>query len=89
MEKITFINVTEKIYEIEPINNRLTIFLNTDKAYHGVPEVKFERKAILWSILKDAELTDDRSKALFVSRPEDSDEIGKLGRERAYIKDAM
>jgi Rps23 Pro-64 3,4-dihydroxylase Tpa1-like proline 4-hydroxylase len=82
-------DMTKCVHEIEPIDNRLVIFLNTDKSYHGVPEVKFERKAILWSILKDAELTDDRSKALFVSRPTDSDEIGKLGKERAHIKDAM
>ena len=62
--------------------------MNTDKSYHGVPEVNFERRAILWRILKDAE-AEDRNKALFVSRPEDSDEISKLGKERAYIKDAM
>ena len=76
------------VHRIEPINNRLVIFLNTDKSYHGVPDVNFERKAVLWSILKN-EKADNRSKALFVSRPNDSDEINKLGQERAYIKDAM
>ena len=79
--------MSELIHEIEPINNRLVIFLNTDKSYHGVPEVNFERKAILWSILKDGK-SEDRNKALFVSRPQDSKEIGILGKERAYIKDA-
>ena len=81
-------DMTECVHKIDPIDNRLVIFLNTDKSYHGVPEVNFERRAILWSILKDAD-AENRSKALFVSRPEDSDEIGKLGKERAYIKDAM
>ena len=81
-------DMTECVHKINPINNRLVIFLNTDKSYHGVPEVNFERRAILWSILKDAE-SEDRSKALFVSRPEDSDEISKLGKERAFIKDVM
>ena len=80
--------MTTCVHEIEPINNRLVIFLNTDKSYHGVPAVNFERRAILWSILKDAK-AENRSKALFVSRPEDSDEISKLGKKRAYIKDAM
>ena len=81
-------DMTKCMHKIEPTNNRLVIFLNTDTSYHGVPEVNFERKAILWSILKNAK-TDNRSKALFVSRPEDSDEISKLGKERANIKDAM
>ena len=80
--------MTKCMHKIEPINNRLVIFLNTDTSYHGVPEVNFERKAILWSILKNAK-TNNRSKALFVSRPEDSDEISKLGKKRANIKDAM
>jgi hypothetical protein len=80
--------MSECVHRIEPINNRLVIFLNTDKSYHGVPEVNFERRAILWSILKDAD-AENRNKALFVSRPQDSVEIDILGRERAYIKDAM
>ena len=79
-------DMTQCLHSIEPINNRLVIFLNTDKSYHGVPEVNFERKAILWSILKDAE-AEDRNKALFVSRPTDPKELGLLGKERAYIKD--
>ena len=79
-------DMTECVHSLHPLNNRLVIFLNTDKSYHGVPEVNFERRAILWSILKDA-AAEPRSKALFVSRPNDSDEISKLGQQRAYIKD--
>ncbi len=79
-------DMTKCVHKIEPLNNRLVIFHNTNKSYHGVPEVNFERKAILWSILKDAE-SENRSKALFVARPDDSDEISKLGKARAYIKD--
>lgn len=79
-------NMTQCIHKIEPQNNRLVIFHNTDKSYHGVPEVNFERKALLWSILKDAD-SDNRTKALFVSRPNDSEEISILGKKRAYIKD--
>jgi Rps23 Pro-64 3,4-dihydroxylase Tpa1-like proline 4-hydroxylase len=79
-------DMTQCVHKIEPRNNRLVIFHNTDKSYHGVPEVNFERKALLWSILKNAEVN-SRTKALFVSRPEDSEEISILGKKRAYIKD--
>ena len=79
-------NITKCIHKIKPLNNRLVIFLNTNKSYHGVPKVNFNRKSITWSILKKGE-SEDRSKALFVSRPQDSEEISKLGKERAYIKD--
>tara|TARA_B100000073_G_C23646603_1_gene538838 strand:- start:353 stop:1099 length:747 start_codon:yes stop_codon:yes gene_type:complete len=74
------------VHKIEPIENRLVIFLNTDKSYHGVPEVKSERRSITWSLLKDGD-SDDRSKALFVARPNDDEKINELGRQRAYIKD--
>jgi len=30
----------------------------------------------------------ERSKALFVSRPQDDDKIGELGKKRALVKDA-
>jgi len=79
-------DMAECIHKINPLYNRLVIFLNSDTSYHGVPSVNFERRAMLWSILKDGEST-NRSKALFVSRPNDSSEISKLGLERAYIKD--
>ena len=79
--------MTKCMHKIEPLDNRLVIFLNTDKSYHGVPSVNFERRAILWSVLKN-EKAENRSKALFVSRPNDPEEIGELGKRRAYIKDA-
>ena len=65
----------------------MVIFLNTDKSYHGVPEVSAERKSITWSILKEGDVV-KRSKALFVSRPQDDKKIGELGEKRAYIQDA-
>lgn len=80
-------NMTGKVHEIEPILNRMTIFLNTDKSFHGVPVVKSERRAITFSIMKSGD-TSDRSKALFVPRPEDSDEIRMEGINRSKIEDA-
>ena len=77
----------KKQYEIEPIYNRLVVFRNSDTSYHGVPVVNKYRKAITWSILKEGNST-DRSKALFVARPNDSKKINELGKLRANIKDA-
>ena len=77
-------NVTEKIIEIEPINNRLLIFEDSSRSYHGVPLVKSERKSIISAFLKEEETT-DRSKALFVSRPQDSKKISELGLARSKI----
>ena len=79
-------DMTTCVHKIEPVENRLVIFSNTDKSYHGVPEVKSERRSITWSILKDGK-SDDRSKALFVARPTDDKKISELGKQRAYIKD--
>jgi hypothetical protein len=73
------------MHEIEPINNRLVLFLNNDMSYHGVPLVKSERKAITWSILSTKSALSHRSKALFVPRPFDSEEIKELGIERSKI----
>jgi len=79
-------DMTTKTHEIEPILNRMTIFLNSDTAYHGVPLVKSSRKALTFSVLKQGEVG-ERSKALFVKRPQDSSEIGEVGLERSQIKD--
>jgi Rps23 Pro-64 3,4-dihydroxylase Tpa1-like proline 4-hydroxylase len=73
-------------YEIEPINNRLVIFLNSDTSYHGVPNVKSERRSITFSVLKKGDST-NRTKALFVRREEDSLQVEKLGKERSLISD--
>lgn len=75
-----------RTHEIEPIANRMTIFLNSDTAYHGVPLVKSSRKALTFSVLKQGDVA-HRSKALFVKRPCDSEDISNLGIERAFIKD--
>jgi len=78
-------DMTERVHELEPINNRLVIFLNSDTSYHGVPLVKKDRKAITFSILKNEE-SSGRKFAKFVSRPEDSDEVSILGSERGMGK---
>ena len=75
-----------RTHEIEPISNRMTIFLNSDTAYHGVPLVKSTRRALTFSVLKEGNVG-KRSKALFVKRPSDPDYIGELGTERAFIGD--
>ena len=69
------------IHKIEPLNNRLVIFLNSDTSYHGVPNVKKERRALTFSILKD-NISIDRSFAEFVGRPEDGDEVNVIGKNR-------
>ena len=70
-------DMTECTNSFAPLNNRLVIFHNSDTSYHGVPEVKRERKSITWSVLKSGEVS-DRSKALFVSRPQDDKKMNFL-----------
>ena len=74
------------VLEIEPIDNRLVLFRNSDKSYHGVPAVKKERKAITWSISSELSTTSERKKALFVARPFDDPEVAKIGLERSLVK---
>ena len=69
------------IHEIEPIHNRMVIFLNTDQSYHGVPVTKTNRKMITFSLLKEGETT-ERFKALFMARPDDDPAVEKLGLDR-------
>ena len=48
-------DMSERLYEIEPLYNRFVIFHNTDTAYHGVPEVgESERRALTFGVLKNA-----------------------------------
>ena len=75
------------MHKIAPKYNSAIVFLNSDTSYHGVPNVNFERRAFTFSILKDAEAT-KRSKALFVARPEDSEEVREEGLKRSQISDA-
>tara|TARA_R100001460_G_scaffold102453_1_gene147062 strand:- start:5 stop:766 length:762 start_codon:yes stop_codon:yes gene_type:complete len=79
-------SMKEAKHELEPLNNRLVIFVNSDTSYHGVPTVKSERRAITFSYLKNGEAT-ERNKALFVGRPQDPKEVTKIGKERAFLKD--
>ena len=79
--------MSECMHKIAPRYNSAVIFLNSDTSYHGVPDVNFERRAFTFSILKDAEAT-KRSKALFVARPNDSEEVREEGLKRSMIGDA-
>jgi Rps23 Pro-64 3,4-dihydroxylase Tpa1-like proline 4-hydroxylase len=79
-------NMTIKTHDIEPINNRMVIFVNSETSFHGVPKVLKERKAITFSIMSK-NTSSIRNKALFVSRPEDSEEVKQIGVERAVIFD--
>ena len=77
-------DMTEKVHEIEPINNRFIIFLNSDVANHGVPLVKSERRSMTFSILKDAS-SDGRTKALFKARKEDDDKVNEVAKKRLEV----
>lgn len=79
-------DMTIRTHEIAPSLNRLVAFLNSDTSFHGVPIVKSERRAITFSILMEGETT-RRSKALFVARPEDSEEVKNEGIKRSQIND--
>lgn len=81
-------NMKNKTHEIEPIDNRLVIFVNSDTSYHGVPKVLKERRAITFSIMSK-NTSSDRTKALFVARPFDTKEIMTLGIERSKISDKI
>lgn len=74
------------MHKIEPKRNRLVIFKNTETAYHGVPSVVNERRSIIWSVMSEGQCS-NRTKALFVRRPFDSQEIAELGLKRAMISD--
>lgn len=79
-------NMQIKKHEIEPLDNRLVIFVNSETSYHGVPKVLKERKSITFSIMS-TNSSSERTKALFVARPGDSKELKDLGIERSKIKD--
>lgn len=80
-------NMKECIHRIAPKYNSAIIFRNSDTSYHGVPNVNFERRAFTFSILKNA-ISSNRVKALFVARPNDSDEVRKQGLQRSTISDS-
>ncbi|MCP3697325.1 MAG: 2OG-Fe(II) oxygenase [Aliivibrio sp.] len=78
-------SMSECKHQIEPINNRFVMFQNSDTSYHGVPFVNRDRKAILFSVLKNANCT-DRNFAEFVSRPNDSESVKIQGKKRGEGK---
>ena len=39
------------VLEIEPIDNRLVLFRNSDKSYHGVPAVKKETILVFYHLV--------------------------------------
>ena len=61
---------------------RMTVFVNSDTSYHGVPKVLAERRAITFSVLADG-AGSERSKALFVARPTDGDDVREQGIKRS------
>lgn len=77
-------DVSKREYEIEPINNRFVVFQNSDTSYHGVPLVNSERKSITFSILTNDDVS-NRTKALFVPREGDSDEVKEMARKRLEV----
>lgn len=80
--------MSNKTHDIEPINNRMVIFVNSETSFHGVPKVLKDRKAITFSIMSRNK-SSIRNKALFVARPEDSDDVKQIGIERAKITDKI
>tara|TARA_R100000995_G_C3483532_1_gene125578 strand:- start:444 stop:1169 length:726 start_codon:yes stop_codon:yes gene_type:complete len=79
-------DMTEKIHEIEPINNRLLIFLNSETSHHGVPKVLSKRKSVLFNYCSLDVNKTKRAKALFKGRPSDSKKISEIGLLRSKIK---
>lgn len=69
--------------KIAPIFNRLAIFENSDTSYHGVPIVNADRRAITFSVMNNIKNTYERKKALFIPRPEDSEEVKQMGISRS------
>ena len=63
-------NMTKCIDKVAPLFNSVLIFENTEKSYHGVPEVNEYRKTFLTSYLLDTKsFNENRPKARFVKRP--------------------
>lgn len=74
--------------KVEPIYNRIFIFENTAKSYHGVPEVNNWRKSFLTSYLSNEPTTETRPKAEFVKRPgENVEGWDELSKTRANLTD--
>lgn len=82
-------DMSKKCHEIEPLHNRMVIFLNSPTSYHGVPKNNIHRKIITFSTITSTK-THERSKALFVARKGiDSPEIEEIGKQRADVEDRI
>tara|TARA_R110000803_G_scaffold70240_3_gene133032 strand:+ start:5874 stop:6644 length:771 start_codon:yes stop_codon:yes gene_type:complete len=82
--------MTSCVDKVAPKYNRVLLFENTDKSYHGVPEVNNYRKTFLTSYLLDSEeFNETRPKARFMKRPnEGKTEVwDKLSAIRENLKD--
>ena len=71
-------------HEVEPIDNRLLIFRNSDTSHHGVPKVYSERKALLFNYCKKEKIA-DRTKAFFKARESDDKNIDKIALKRLEV----
>lgn len=75
-------DMTHCVESVPPLFNRLVVFRCTDTAYHGVPIVKGERRFLTFSVVSDFEGS-ERTRALFVRRPNDPDFIAEMGKHRS------
>ena len=83
-------DVTECVDRILPLYNRITLFENTDKSYHGVPVVNKGRKSFMMTLVKkDDSFEEIRPKAKFVKRPNEDNEklFDELSEIRAKLTD--
>ena len=74
--------------EVSPLFNRVVIFENTEKSYHGVTKNNHYRQAITMSYLLD-DYDENRWRALFVKRPQDKEikDFDKIAHVRANLND--
>ena len=83
-------SMTECMDKVSPLFNSVLIFENTEKSYHGVPEVNKYRKTFLTSYLSDTKhFNETRPKARFVKRPNEKNTKlwDKLSKLRENLKD--
>ena len=83
-------DMTKCVDKVAPKYNRILIFENTEKSYHGVPEVKNYRKSFLTSyLLNEKSFNETRPKARFMKRPNEKNTNlwDKLSKIRENLKD--
>ena len=82
--------MTMCVDKVAPLYNRVLIFENTEKSYHGVPEVWKYRKSYLSSyLLNSGDFYETRPKAKFVKRPNEKNNKlwDKLSKIRENLND--